>query len=194
MSEAVSVSGSVTNGDGPELTLETGKLAGLASGSVVARMGDTTVLVAATGAKHVRDGIDFFPLTVDVEERSYAAGKIPGSFFRREGRASDAATLTCRLIDRPLRPSFPSDYRNETHVVVTVLSADQKVPHDVLAINGASAALMVSNVPLMAQLAPSASATQPMANGSLTPPTKRVTRDPSRSSLLDVSSTTALSL
>ncbi len=147
MSEAVSVSGSVTNGDGPELTLETGKLAQLASGSVVARMGDTTVLVAATGAKHVRDGIDFFPLTVDVEERSYAAGKIPGSFFRREGRASDAATLTCRLIDRPLRPSFPSDYRNETHVVVTVLSADQKNPHDVLAINAASAALMVSNVP-----------------------------------------------
>ncbi|MCL4161513.1 UNVERIFIED_CONTAM: hypothetical protein GTU68_026602, partial [Idotea baltica] len=127
--------------------LETGKLAGLASGSVVARMGDTSVLVAATGAKNVRDGIDFFPLTVDVEERSYAAGKIPGSFFRREGRAADTATLTCRLIDRPLRPSFPSDYRNETHVVVTVLSADQVNPHDVLAINGASAALMVSDVP-----------------------------------------------
>ncbi len=147
MSEAVSVSGTVTSGDGPELILETGKLAGLASGSVMARMGDTSVVVAATGAKHVREGIDFFPLTVDVEERSYAAGKIPGSFFRREGRASDAATLTCRLIDRPLRPSFPSDYRNETHVVVTVLSADQKNPHDVLAINAASAALMVSDVP-----------------------------------------------
>lgn len=147
MTESISVSGTVTSGDGPELILETGKLAGLASGAVTAQMGETTVLVAATGAKHVRDGIDFFPLTVDVEERSYAAGKIPGSFFRREGRASDAATLTCRLIDRPLRPSFPSDYRNETHVVVTVLSADQKVPHDVLAINAASAALMVSNVP-----------------------------------------------
>ncbi len=145
--EAQSVSGTVTGGDGPDMILETGKLAGLASGAVTARMGDTTVLVAATGAKHVRDGIDFFPLTVDVEERSYAAGKIPGSFFRREGRASDAATLTCRLIDRPLRPSFPDDYRNETHIVVTVLSADQKNPHDVLAINGASAALMVSDVP-----------------------------------------------
>ena len=147
MTDAVSVSGTVTSGDGPDLHLETGKLAGLASGSVLAQMGDTSVLVAATGAKHVRDGIDFFPLTVDVEERSYAAGKIPGSFFRREGRASDAATLTCRLIDRPLRPSFPEGYRNETHVVVTVLSADQRNPHDVLAINGASAALMVSDVP-----------------------------------------------
>ena len=147
MAEAISVSGTITGGDGPDLILETGKLAGLASGSVTAQLGETTVLVAATGAKHVRDGIDFFPLTVDVEERSYAAGKIPGSFFRREGRASDAATLTCRLIDRPLRPSFPSDYRNETHVVVTVLSADQRNPHDVLAINAASAALMVSDVP-----------------------------------------------
>ncbi|MEM7274575.1 MAG: polyribonucleotide nucleotidyltransferase, partial [Actinomycetota bacterium] len=147
MTEAVSVTGSVTGGDGPELYLETGKLAGLASGSVVARMGDTSILVAATGAKHVRDGIDFFPLTVDVEERSYAAGKIPGSFFRREGRAADTATLTCRLIDRPLRPSFPEGYRNETHVVVTVLSADMVNPHDVLAINAASAALMVSDVP-----------------------------------------------
>ena len=147
MTEAISVTGTVTGGDGPDLYLETGKLAGLASGSVLARMGDTSVLVAATGAKHVRDGIDFFPLTVDVEERSYAAGKIPGSFFRREGRAADTATLTCRLIDRPLRPSFPEGYRNETHVVVTVLSADMVNPHDVLAINGASAALMVSDVP-----------------------------------------------
>ncbi len=147
MADAISVSGTVTGGDGPDLILETGKLAGLASGAVTAQMGDTVVLVAATGAKHVRDGIDFFPLTVDVEERSYAAGKIPGSFFRREGRASDAATLTCRLIDRPLRPSFPNDFRNETHVVVTVLSADQRNPHDVLAINAASAALMVSDVP-----------------------------------------------
>ncbi len=147
MTEAFSVQGTVTSGDGPDMILETGKLAGLASGAVTAQMGDTMVLVAATGAKHVRDGIDFFPLTVDVEERSYAAGKIPGSFFRREGRASDAATLTCRLIDRPLRPSFPSDFRNETHVVVTVLSADQRNPHDVLAINAASAALMVSDVP-----------------------------------------------
>ena len=147
MTEQVSVSGTVTAGDGPNLSLETGKLAGLAGGSVVARMGDTSVLVTATAAKSPRDGIDFFPLTVDVEERSYAAGKIPGSFFRREGRAPDTATLTCRLIDRPLRPSFPDGYRNETHVVVTVLSADMANPHDVMAINAASAALMVSDIP-----------------------------------------------
>ena len=147
MTDVVSVSGTITSGDGPEMYLETGRLAGLASGSVLARVGDTSVLVAATAAKTVRDGIDFFPLTVDVEERSYAVVKIRGSFLRREGKASDAATLTCRLIDRPLRPSFPDDYRNETHIVVTVLSADQKNPHDVLAINAASAALMVSDVP-----------------------------------------------
>ncbi len=147
MADAVVVTGSVTAGDGPEMRLETGKMAGLASGSVVARMGDTQVLVAATGARRVRDGIDFFPLTVDVEERSYAAGKIPGSFFRREGRSSDHATLTARLIDRPLRPSFPDGFRNEVHVVVTVQAADQANPYDVLAINAASAALMVSDVP-----------------------------------------------
>ena len=147
MAEAISVSGTVTGGDGLELHLETGKLAGLASGAVHARMGDTSILVTATGARSVREGIDFFPLTVDVEERSYAAGKIPGSFFRREGRAPDSATLTCRLIDRPLRPSFKEGYRNETHIVVTVLSADMVNPHDVMAINAASAALMVSNIP-----------------------------------------------
>jgi polyribonucleotide nucleotidyltransferase len=94
-----------------------------------------------------RSGIDFFPLTVDIEERMYAAGKIPGSFFRREGRASDQAILTCRLIDRPLRPSFPEGFRNEVHIVGTILGADQENPHDVLCINAASAALMVSGIP-----------------------------------------------
>jgi len=147
MTDAVSVSGTVTSGDGPDMQLETGKLASLAGGAVLARMGDTTVLAAATAASNPREGADFFPLTVDVEERSYAAGKIPGSFFRREGRAADTATLTCRLIDRPLRPSFPSGYRNETHVVITVMAADMANPHDVLAINAASAALMVSDIP-----------------------------------------------
>ena len=93
----------------------------------------TIVLATANAAKGVREGIDFFPLTVDVEERAYAAGKIPGSFFRREGRPSEQAILTCRLIDRPLRPSFPDGYRNETQVVITVLGADQENPHDVLA-------------------------------------------------------------
>ena len=112
-----------------------------------AQIGETVVLVTANAAKGVREGIDFFPLTVDVEERAYAAGKIPGSFFRREGRPSDLAILTCRLIDRPLRPSFPDGYRNETQVVVTVLGADQENPHDVLAINAASASLMISGIP-----------------------------------------------
>ncbi len=147
MATVHTVSGGVTGAPDKTLSFETGKLAGLADGAVVARLGNTTVLVTATAAKSVRDGIDFFPLTVDIEERSYAAGKIPGSFFRREGRAPDSAILTCRLIDRPLRPSFPDDFRNEVHVVGTVLGADMHNPYDVLAINGASAALMLSGIP-----------------------------------------------
>ena len=113
------------------LTFETGKLAQLADGAVVARIGDTVVLATATAARSVREGTDFFPLTVDIEERTYAAGKIPGSFFRREGKASDQAILTCRLIDRPLRPSFPEGFRNEVQVVGTIFGADQDNPHDV---------------------------------------------------------------
>ena len=105
------------------------------------------MLVTANGAHSIREGIDFFPLTVDVEERMYAAGRIPGSFFRREGRPTDLAILTCRLIDRPLRPSFADGYRNETQVVVTVIGVDGENPYDVLAINGASAALMLSGIP-----------------------------------------------
>ncbi len=129
------------------LSFETGLLAHQSQGAVVARLGDTMVLATANASTGVREGIDFFPLTVDVEERMYAAGKIPGSFFRREGRPSDSAILTARLIDRPLRPSFADGYRNETQVVITVLGADQENPHDVLAINAASAALMVSGIP-----------------------------------------------
>ncbi len=129
------------------LTFETGLLAQQSQGAVVGRIGDTTVLATANASTGLREGIDFFPLTVDVEERMYAAGKIPGSFFRREGRPSDQAILTCRLIDRPLRPSFAEGYRNETQVVITVMGADQRNPHDVLAINAASAALMLSGIP-----------------------------------------------
>jgi polyribonucleotide nucleotidyltransferase len=129
------------------LTFETGKLALLAGGAVVGRIGDTIVHATATASKGAREGIDFFPLTVDVEERMYASGKIPGSFFRREGKASDQATLTARLTDRPLRPSFPDGFRNDVHVVIQVLGADQENPHDVLAINAASAALMISDIP-----------------------------------------------
>ena len=146
MAEAITVSGPIS-GSTRTLSFETGKLAPQADGAVVARIGDTMVLVTATAARKVREGQDFFPLTVDIEERMYAAGKIPGSFFRREGRASDQAILTARLIDRPLRPSFPAGFRNEIHIVGTILGADQENPHDVVAINGASAALMLSGIP-----------------------------------------------
>ncbi|MBL8776219.1 MAG: polyribonucleotide nucleotidyltransferase [Acidimicrobiales bacterium] len=146
MADATNVSGAITGSENT-LSFETGKLAGLADGAVVAQIGDTVVLVTATAAKSVREGIDFFPLTVDIEERMYAAGKIPGSFFRREGKASDQAILTCRLIDRPLRPSFPDGFRNEIHIVGTILGADKVNPHDVLAINAASAALSLSGIP-----------------------------------------------
>jgi len=146
MADAITVSGPISGTD-RTLTFETGKLANLADGAVVARIGDTILLATATAARSVREGTDFFPLTVDIEERTYAAGKIPGSFFRREGKSSDQAILTCRLIDRPLRPSFPDGFRNEVHVVGTIFGADQVNPHDVLAINAASAALMVSGIP-----------------------------------------------
>src|SRR6516225_11467581 len=128
------------------MTLETGQLAALAAGAVVVKVGGTTVLSTVTTSKP-REGIDFFPLTVDVEERMYAAGKIPGGVFRREGRPGEPAILTCRLTDRPLRPSFPEGFRNEVQVIATILGADLENPHDVPSINGASAALMVSGIP-----------------------------------------------
>ncbi len=146
MAEAVVVSTQLSGTD-RTLSFEAGKLAQQADGAVVGRLGDTMVLLTATAAKTVKEGIDFFPLTVDIEERMYAVGRIPGSFFRREGRATDAATLTSRLIDRPLRPCFADDFRNEVHVVGTILGADLTNPHDVLAINSASAALMISGIP-----------------------------------------------
>ena len=131
--------------EGQEISFETGKLAKQASGAVVVRSGDTMVLCTAT-AGNLRD-VDFLPLTVDVEERMYAAGKIPGSFFKREGRAGEKATLTARLIDRPIRPLFPKGWRYETQLVALPMSVDHEHPYDVLAMNGASAALMISNVP-----------------------------------------------
>jgi polyribonucleotide nucleotidyltransferase len=140
----ITVSGEV---GGKTLSFSTGKLAGQADGAVVASLGDTEILVTATANKRMREGIDFFPLTVDFEERMYAAGRIPGSFFRREGRPSEQAILACRLVDRPLRPSFKDGYRCETHVVMTTLSVDDENPFDVIALNGASAALSVSSIP-----------------------------------------------
>ncbi len=146
MADPIRVSAPISGTD-RTMTFETGKFAPQSQGAVVATIGGTTVLTTANAAKEVRAGIDFFPLTVDVEERSYAAGKIPGSFFRREGRPTEDAILTCRLTDRPLRPSFPDGFRNEVQVVTTVLGADQVNPHDVLSINAASAALMISGIP-----------------------------------------------
>ena len=132
---------------GRQLTLETGELARQASGSVFVRYGDTCVLAAVTASPNPREGIDFFPLTVDYEERMYAAGKIPGGFIKREGRPSEKATLTARLIDRPIRPLFPDGFRNDIHIVLTVLSVDPEVDPDVVALVGAGAALAVSDIP-----------------------------------------------
>jgi len=132
---------------GKPFTLETGKLAGLAGGAVTARLGDTMMFAAATMSKTPREGIDFFPLSVDYEERLYAGGRIPGSFFRREGRPSEAAILIARLTDRPLRPLFPKDLRNDVQVILYSLSADSENPLDMLGIVAASAALSLSDVP-----------------------------------------------
>ena len=147
MAEAVSITGAFSRAEGKDVTFETGLLAPQAGGAVTAQIGDTVVLVTATGSRSPRAGADFFPLTVDVEERMYAAGRIPGSFFRREARAGEQAILTCRLIDRPLRPSFPNGMRNEVHIVVTVLGADQTNPYDIVALNAASLALCLSPIP-----------------------------------------------
>jgi polyribonucleotide nucleotidyltransferase len=136
---------------GSEISFETGKLAKQAGGSVVVRQGDTMVLSTAT-VGNLRD-VDFLPLTVDVEERMYAAGKIPGSFFKREGRAGEKATLTARMIDRPIRPLFPKGWHYETQLVSITMSVDQVHPYDILAMNGASAALMLSEVPLPSPVA-----------------------------------------
>src|ERR671933_83584 len=134
---------------GRDITFETGKLAKQADGAVIVRSGETMVLATAMGRQEAREGADFFPLTVDVEERMYAAGKIPGGFFKREGRPTERAILTARMIDRPIRPLWPKGYRNETQVICTVLSADLVTAHDILCINGASAALMISPLPFL---------------------------------------------
>jgi len=132
---------------GRKLTIDTGKLAGQAGGAVTARYGDSVVLVTVCTSQEPREGVDFLPLTIDYEERLYAAGKIPGGFIRREGRPSQEATLASRLTDRPLRPLFPKAWRNDIQVIITVLSADQENDPDILAVIGASAALSISPVP-----------------------------------------------
>ncbi len=138
---------------GTPLQIETGRMARQADGSVVLRYGDTVVLVTAVASKTPREGVDFLPLTVDYRENTYAAGKIPGGFFRREGRSNEKETLTSRLIDRPLRPLFPSTWRCETQIIAFVLSSDQSNDSDVLALTGASFALGISDIPFTTPLA-----------------------------------------
>ena len=133
---------------GRPMILESGRLAKQAGGAVFVRYGDTAVLVTATIASHIRAGIDFFPLTVDYEERFYAVGKIPGGFIKREARPSEKAILSSRLIDRPIRPLFPKEIRNEVQVIATVMSVDQDHAPEIAAMIGASAALHISEIPL----------------------------------------------
>lgn len=130
-----------------KITLETGRIARQASGAVMVSMGDTVVLVTCVAKKEAREGQDFFPLTVDYQEKNYAAGKIPGGFFKREGRPSEKETLTCRLIDRPIRPLFPKEFKNEIQIIVTVMSLDPEINPDIPAIIGASAAISLSGTP-----------------------------------------------
>ena len=149
---------------GEEISFETGKLARQAGGAVVVRSGDTMVLCTAT-IGNLRD-VDFLPLTVDVEERHYAVGRIPGSYFRREARAGEKATLTARMIDRPIRPLFPKGWHYETQLVSMPLSVDHVHPYDILAMNGASAALAISPVPVQSTSAQSASASSTATSSS----------------------------
>ncbi len=135
--------------DGVKLTLETGRIARQADGAVIVTLGETTVLCTAVAQKEVREGADFFPLTVNYEEKAYAAGKIPGGFFKREGRPSEKETLVSRLIDRPIRPLFAKGFLNETQVICTVLSHDMENDPDIAALIGASAALTISGIPFL---------------------------------------------
>ena len=132
---------------GRKLVIETGKMAGLANGSVLVRFGDTCVLVNVTASKEPKEGVDFFPLSVDFEEKLYAVGKIPGGFLKREGKPTDKAILTSRAIDRPLRPLFPKDFRNDVVVVGTVLCVEQDNSPEVAAMIGAATALAISDIP-----------------------------------------------
>ncbi|HZX95266.1 MAG TPA: polyribonucleotide nucleotidyltransferase, partial [Myxococcales bacterium] len=150
MAEAMTVTAQVGN---QSISIDTGRLAKQADGSVVMRSGDSMVLVTAVSAREPKPGLDFFPLTVDYQERLSAAGRIPGSFFRREGRLTERETLISRLIDRSLRPLFPEGYQNETQVIATVFSADPVNDTDVLALTGASFAMAVSDIPFPFQFA-----------------------------------------
>jgi polyribonucleotide nucleotidyltransferase len=175
-----------------EISFETGHLAKQADGAVVVRAGETMVLATAQGRAEAREGADFFPLTVDVEERMYAAGKIPGGFFKREGRPTERAILTARMIDRPIRPLWPKGFRNEVQVICTVLSADMVTGHDILCINGASAALMLSPLPF---LGPVGAVRIGLIDGQLVVnPTLRESEDDSELDLIVVGTKEALTM
>src|SRR3954463_15004579 len=141
------------NVGGKTISIETGRLAKQADGSVVVRSGDTMVLVTACADPNPREGVDFLPLTCDYKENAYASGRIPGGFFKREGKPPEKEVLTSRLIDRPIRPLFPAGWRHETQIIALVLSADAENDTDVLAITGASAALALSTIPLQKTIA-----------------------------------------
>ena len=138
---------------GRTFTVETGKMAKQANGAVLVRYGESVVLVTATASEEPREGVDFFPLTVDYEEKMYAAGKIPGGFIKREGRPGESAILCSRLIDRPIRPLFPEGYRNDVQIVATVLSVEQDNAPEIAAMIGASCALTISDIPFMGPIA-----------------------------------------
>ena len=133
--------------NGNELSVEVGRVANLANGSCVLTLGETVVLATASALKDAKEGVDFLPMTVDVQEKAYALGKLPGGFFKREGRPTTDATLVCRLIDRPLRPLFPKSYHNDTQIIISVLSSDETNPYDALGIIGASISLAISDIP-----------------------------------------------
>ncbi|MBQ1469822.1 MAG: polyribonucleotide nucleotidyltransferase, partial [Schwartzia sp.] len=138
---------------GRSFVIENGKMAKQANGAVLVRYGDTVVLVTATASKEPREGVDFFPLTVDYEEKMYAVGKIPGGFIKREGRPGNSAILCARLIDRPIRPLFNKGFRNDVQIVATVMSVEQDNPPEIAAMIGASCALCVSDIPFNGPIA-----------------------------------------
>src|SRR5690554_2069807 len=158
---------------GQTFTLETGRIARQATGAVVVSSGDTVVLGTVVGAKEPKPGQGFFPLTVNYQEKTYAAGKIPGGFFKREGRPSEKETLTSRLIDRPIRPLFPNGYMNEVQVVLTVMSASKNQDSDIAAMIAASAALAISGIPFDGPIGAAAVGSTTAKANSLIPPFER---------------------
>ena len=135
--------------NGKKLTLETGKFARQADGAIIATLGETVVIATAVGAKKVAEGQDYFPLSVNYQEKYYAAGKIPGGYFKREARPTESETLISRLIDRPIRPLFPDEFKNEVQLLPTVISYDKENEADILSITASSAALAISGMPFM---------------------------------------------